>query len=216
MLLFKVNITPKLLLGPILVLGVSTRMNKQPPYKDGYVLGNQQFVRTTHTLLFCWMSKPLPLRNQCTGCFTPAINQHLIIKTMAKWDTKLYKWLNFRNGTWFSKGMWSGSISINYLIKWAYAFEWCVVWRGSKSAHQTPMCLDVIGVHPQNMLTIIDSIVNILLRGERGFYVTKLWRLGYHLWKFISVWDGFQIYLRMKLAFAPSFKNQPNFNVCKS
>ena len=26
----------------------------------------------THTLVPCWMPKPLPPRNQCTGCFAPA------------------------------------------------------------------------------------------------------------------------------------------------
>ena len=25
----------------------------------------------THILVSCWMPKPLPPRNQCTGCFTP-------------------------------------------------------------------------------------------------------------------------------------------------
>ncbi len=28
----------------------------------------------THTLVPCWMPKPLPPRNQCTGCFAPAMD----------------------------------------------------------------------------------------------------------------------------------------------
>ena len=27
----------------------------------------------THTLVSCWMPKPLPPKNQCTGWFTPAL-----------------------------------------------------------------------------------------------------------------------------------------------
>ena len=30
--------------------------------------------KPTHTLVPCWMLKPLPSRNQCTVCFAPALN----------------------------------------------------------------------------------------------------------------------------------------------
>ena len=41
-------------------------------------------------------------------------------------------------------------------------FEWFVVWCGSKNGHQKGItCSKEIGVHAQNMITILGSIVNI-------------------------------------------------------
>ena len=34
-----------------------------------------------HTLVPCWMPKPLPPRNKCTGCFAPAGYRVLISKS---------------------------------------------------------------------------------------------------------------------------------------
>ena len=35
---------------------------------------NPDLGEPTHTLVPCWMPKPLPTRNQCMGSFTPALN----------------------------------------------------------------------------------------------------------------------------------------------
>ena len=36
-----------------------------------------------------------------------------------------------------------------------------MVWCGSKKGHQKDMCLQKIGLHAQNMITNLDSIMNI-------------------------------------------------------
>ena len=39
--------------------------------------------------------------------------------------------------------------------------EWFVVWCGSKNKYQKDMCLKEIGLHPQNMVIILNLIINI-------------------------------------------------------
>ena len=43
-------------------------------WKWAYTLayGVEDLGESTHTLVTCWIPKPLPPRNQCTGCFAPA------------------------------------------------------------------------------------------------------------------------------------------------
>ena len=48
-----------------------------------------------------------------------------------------------------------------FLIETAI-FEWCVVGCGSKNGYQKNMCLKEIGLHAQNLLTILGSIINII------------------------------------------------------
>ena len=50
---------------------------------------------------------------------------------------------------------------ITYL-NWTPIFEWCVVRCGSKNGYQKDMCLKEIGLHAQNMIIILDSIVNVI------------------------------------------------------
>ena len=38
-------------------------------------------------------------------------------------------------------------------------FEWYMVWCGFKNGYQNDMCLKEIGIHAQNMITILGSIV---------------------------------------------------------
>ena len=33
----------------------------------------EELGEPTHTLVPCWMPRPLPPRNQCAGCFAPAV-----------------------------------------------------------------------------------------------------------------------------------------------
>ena len=41
----------------------------------------------THTLIPCWMSKPLPPRNECTGCFAPSVDDlDLDLVVQVNWD----------------------------------------------------------------------------------------------------------------------------------
>ena len=47
------------------------------------------------------------------------------------------------------------------LIEHLY-FQWCVARCGSKNGHQIEMCMKEIEPCPQNLLTILDSIVNII------------------------------------------------------
>ena len=41
-------------------------------------------------------------------------------------------------------------------------FEWYVVRCGSKNRYQNDLCLKEIGLHAQNMVTILGSTVNII------------------------------------------------------
>jgi hypothetical protein len=41
-------------------------------------------------------------------------------------------------------------------------FECYVIWCGSKNIYQKDMCLKVSGLCAQNMITILDSIINII------------------------------------------------------
>jgi hypothetical protein len=41
-------------------------------------------------------------------------------------------------------------------------FQWCVVRCGSKDGHQKEISLIEIGLHAQNLLAILGSIVNII------------------------------------------------------
>ena len=51
----------------------------------------------------------------------------------------------------------------NIEIIWTLIFEWYVVRSGSKNGHQKGlMCLKEIGLRTQNMLTILQSIVNMI------------------------------------------------------
>ena len=50
--------------------------------------------------------------------------------------------------------------SITY-FDWTPLFEWYVVRCSSKNGDQKDMCLKEIGLHAQNMITILGSIVNI-------------------------------------------------------
>ena len=38
-------------------------------------------------------------------------------------------------------------------------FEWYVGWCGSENEYQKQMCLKEIGLHPQNMTSILNSII---------------------------------------------------------
>ena len=46
--------------------------------------------------------------------------------------------------------------------------EWCVVRCGSKNEHKKDMCLKEVGLHAQNVITILDSVDNIV----GGIYLT--------------------------------------------
>ena len=48
----------------------------------------------THTLVPCWMPKPLPRRNECTGCFAPLYPKAL------QWEGRrrlIFKWFGWTN-----------------------------------------------------------------------------------------------------------------------
>ena len=50
-------------------------------------------------------------------------------------------------------------------VTWTPIFEWYVVRCGSKNGHQKGiMCFKEIGLHAPNVLTILGSIVNIIIR----------------------------------------------------
>ena len=57
----------------------------------------------------------------------------------------------------------------NIVTNWTPIFEWYVVGWGYKNMHQKGMiCYNEIGLHAQNMLTILDSILNVI----GGTYMT--------------------------------------------
>jgi hypothetical protein len=41
-------------------------------------------------------------------------------------------------------------------------FEWCVIMHVSTNGHHNDTCLKEIGLHAQNMITILDSIGNVI------------------------------------------------------
>ena len=45
-------------------------------------------------------------------------------------------------------------------------FEWCVVIRVSTNGHQNDTSLKEIGLHAQNMITILGSTGNNVIRGD--------------------------------------------------
>ena len=47
-------------------------------------------------------------------------------------------------------------------IIWTPTFEWYVVRCGSSNEHPHNMCLEVFVLHPQNILTILPSMVNMI------------------------------------------------------
>ena len=49
-------------------------------------------------------------------------------------------------------------------------FEWYGVWCGSETGYQKAMCLKEIGLRAPDMMTILDSIFNII----GGSYMTIL------------------------------------------
>ena len=53
----------------------------------------------------------------------------------------------------------------NIAAIWTPIFEWYVVRLRPKNRHQKSMWLEEIGLTPQNMITIVDSIVNIIREG---------------------------------------------------
>lgn len=55
----------------------------------------------------------------------------------------------------------SEPISVTYLESTS-VFGWCMVGCGSKNGHQVDICLEETGLCVQNMLTILDSKVNIM------------------------------------------------------
>ena len=54
----------------------------------------------------------------------------------------------------------AGLIWLCMLFEHLY-LKWCMVRYGSKNGHQIEMCIKEIEPSPQNLLTILDSIVNI-------------------------------------------------------
>ena len=44
-------------------------------------------------------------------------------------------------------------------------FEWCVVKSGYKNINQKDMCSKEIGVHVQNMFSILNSIISMIVGG---------------------------------------------------
>jgi hypothetical protein len=56
----------------------------------------------------------------------------------------------------------------NIVIIWTCISEWYVVIYGSNDGHQNDTCFKEIGLHAQNMLAILHSIVNIV----GGTYIT--------------------------------------------
>ena len=47
-------------------------------------------------------------------------------------------------------------------------FEWYVVWCGTKNGYQKYICFEEVGLRDQNMITILDSRINII----EGTYMT--------------------------------------------
>ena len=47
-------------------------------------------------------------------------------------------------------------------------FEWYVVWCGYKNEYKKDMCLKEIGLHAQNMITILSFTINMI----GGTYMT--------------------------------------------
>ena len=39
----------------------------------------EDFSEPTYILVFCWMPKPLPPRDECTGCFAPTPMEGLLL-----------------------------------------------------------------------------------------------------------------------------------------
>ena len=46
-------------------------------------------------------------------------------------------------------------------LNWIPIFEWCVDRCGFKNKYKKDMCLKEIGLHAQNLLTILSLILNI-------------------------------------------------------
>ena len=58
--------------------------------------------------------------------------------------------------------------NLNIAIIWIPVFEWYVDLRSisKKNGHQKDICLEEIGLHAQNMLSILGSIVNTIEGGH--------------------------------------------------
>jgi hypothetical protein len=54
--------------------------------------------------------------------------------------------------------------SITYLNR-TPIIEWYLVWCGFKNGHQEDMCLEEVGLHAPNMISILGSIVKIIMGG---------------------------------------------------
>jgi hypothetical protein len=53
-------------------------------------------------------------------------------------------------------------------LKWTFVFEWYMVGCASKNGHQKEMCQTKIGLHAQNLFTILDAIGS---QHNRGTYM---------------------------------------------
>ena len=81
-------------------------------------------------------------------------------RTAYDFDTD-FVWVEFKDiqGALYASKI-DVSNSVTYL-NWISIFEWYVVMCGSKNGYQKDMCLTKIGLHAHNMITILDSTVNI-------------------------------------------------------
>ena len=75
-------------------------------------------------------------------------------------------WCGFKNI--FPKRNEVDNPSSNTFLIGTSIFEWYVVLHGSKNVYQKDTCLKEIGLHVQNMMTILSSIANII----EGTYMT--------------------------------------------
>jgi hypothetical protein len=56
---------------------------------------------------------------------------------------------------------------VHYLVNFLNMtpiFEWHMVWCGPKNGHHTNICVKEIEQHAQNMITVLNTIVNIMRR----------------------------------------------------
>ena len=53
----------------------------------------------------------------------------------------------------------------NAIIIWTHVFEWFVIGFWSKSGHQKNMFSREVGLHAQNMLTILSLVINMIGKG---------------------------------------------------
>ena len=82
------------------------------------------------------------------------MNEHVLKYVGLRWSIFLIGHLHFN-------GKVDVPNSVTYLRR-TLIFEWYVVWCGSKNKYQKDTCLKEIGLHAQNMITIVASIIDLL------------------------------------------------------